>query len=158
MVLLLRFLHIIILRPLLLWKFILFTSLPTQAASSLSVGTQTLAQRISEVFWMDTCKFCFFFPQRFYIGARCDTYFEWFVNAPADVHIFISCHSNYFRNPVLWYGFLFSLLIDFSSFSCLCNADACWICDLDPTYFLTVFHWFILIQYWCGLCHDHLWP
>jgi len=145
MVLLLRFLHAITLQPLLLWKFILWTSLPTQAASSLSVGTQTLAKRIPEVSGMDTCKFCFFFPpQRFYIGAQCDTCFENFWKAPAHVHIFISCHSNHFRNPVLCYGFLFSLLIDITSFSCLCDADACWICDLDPTYFLTVFDWFYL--------------
>jgi hypothetical protein len=66
------------------------------------------------------------------------------LKVPAHVHIIISCHSNHFHNSVLCYGFLFSLLIGFSSFPCLCNADACWIHDLDPTYFLTLFHWFYL--------------
>jgi hypothetical protein len=88
--------------------------------------------------------FVCFFPQRFYIGAQCDTCFEWCLKVPAHVHIFTSYHSNHFHNPVLCYGFLFSFLISFSSFSCLCNADACWIHDLDPTYFLTILHWFYL--------------
>jgi hypothetical protein len=121
-----------------------FTSLPTQATSSLTPGTQTQGKRIPEVFGMDTCKFCFFSSRRLYIGTQCDAYSECCLKVPAHVHIIISCHSNHFHNSVLCYGFLFSLLIGFSSFPCLCNADACWIHDLDPTYFLTLFHWFIL--------------
>ncbi len=136
--------HIITLQALPVWKFILCTSLPTQATSSLTAGTQTQAKRILEVFGMDTCKFCIFSSQQLYIGIQCDAYFECCLKAPAHVHIIISCHSNHFHNSVLCYGFLSSLLIGFSSFLCLCNADACWIHDLDSTYFLTLFHWFIL--------------
>ncbi len=88
--------------------------------------------------------FVFFSSQQLYIGTQCDACFECCLKVPAHVHIIISCHSNHFHNSVLCYGFLFSLLIGFSSFPCLCNADACWIHDLDPTYFLTLFHWFYL--------------
>jgi hypothetical protein len=87
---------------------------------------------------MDTCKFRFFSSQRLYIGTQSDACFECCLKVPAHVHIIISCHSNHFHNSVLCYGFFFSLLIGFSSLSCLCNADACWIHDLDPTYFLTL--------------------
>jgi hypothetical protein len=141
---LMYFFQIIALRALRMWKFILFTSLPTQATSSLTAGTQTQAKRILEVFGTDTCKFCIFSSQQLYIGIQCDACFECCLTVPAHVHIIISCHSNHFNNAVLCYGFLFSLLIGFSSFPCLCNADAFWIHDLDPTYFVTLFHWFIL--------------
>ncbi len=136
--------HIITLQALLVWKFILLTSWTTQATSSLTAGTQTQTKRIREVFGMDTCKFCFSPSQQLYIGTQCDACFECCLKVPAHVHIIISCHSNHFHNSVLCYGFLFSLLMGFSSFPCLCNADACWIHDVDPTYFLTLFHWYIL--------------
>jgi hypothetical protein len=132
--------HIITLQALPVWKFILFTSLPTQATSSLTAGTQTQAKRILEVFGMDTCKFFFFPPDRFILVLNV----MHVLNA-----LWQSLHMCIYSLAViqttsLSYGFLFSLLISFSSFSCLRNADACWIHDLDPTYFLTLFHWFYL--------------